>query len=333
MARIVRVVLGTLAILLVAAGVMVLMRGTGGFSIYSNEAASYREAPLPVEFVVCTYNVQGRPVLDDTKAKFPEIGQRLSPFDIVGLQECFVDDDLIFIHSDFPTMVYDGTLRSPFKLVGSGLANLGRFPVIEAIGMHYSSKGEFQNRPASKGILLTRHDIGGHTVDVYNTHMEAGGSDAAMEARRVQVKELAAFVHENSPPAHSVIFVGDFNMSPLREHHLDAAREEGYDPPESGINFRLVGFQRMMDGLGEGFRDASDEIHGTPGPYSEKNQDAPWWRRRGREDIDRILFRAGEGVTLEPLEWEKHIEDFRADDGELLSDHDPISVRFRLEAS
>jgi len=332
MGRIVRVVLGTMAILLLAAGVMVLLRGTGGFSVYYNEAVSYREEPLPVEFVVCTYNVQGRPVLDDTKVKFPEIARRLEPFDIVGLQECFVDDDLIFIHSDFPTMVYDGTLRSPFKLVGSGLANLGRFPVIETFGMHYSSKGELQNRPASKGLLLTRFRIGGHTVDVYNTHMEAGGSAPAMEARRVQVAEIIDFVNMHSPPEHTVIFVGDFNMTPLRQHDLDAAREAGHDPPESGISYRQLGFQEMMEGLGEDFRDAMDELFGIPEAYSEENRDAPWWRRPGREHIDRVLYRAGEGVSLEPLEWHRHIEDFRADDGELLSDHDPISVRFRLEA-
>ena len=330
MGRFLRVVLGTLIILVLAAGVMLLMRGTGFDSVwYTDDADAFRRESLPVEFTVATYNVQGRPLMDDTKGKFPEIGRRLEPFDIVGIQECFVDYDKLFEAADFPAMVYHGTLRSRFKLVGSGLANMGRFPLLVAEdmeysyeSMHFTTKGEPQNRPASKGILLTRFDIGGHTLDVYNTHMEAGGSEEAAKARLQQVDELVAFVAANSPRAHSVIFMGDFNMRPLRDHH---------GPEEEDSKF--VGFQRMVNGLGEEFRDASDEIHGIPGPTNDENHDAPWRRRPGgAEDIDRILFRAGEGVSLEPLTWHKHIEDFRGDDGDLLSDHDPVSVRFRLEA-
>lgn len=327
--------MGTLAILLMAAGVVLLIRGTGAMFVETAPEGDprYIGGELPIEFTVCTYNIQGRPVLDDTKGKFPEIGRRMEPFDLIGFQECFLNHDVLWSTMDHPVQVYHGTLRSPWKLVGSGLGNSARFPLIGVEHMHYTSKGEFQNQPASKGLLMTRHDIGGHTVDFYNTHMEAGRSDEAMEARRVQVAEIIDFVNAHSPPGHTVIFVGDFNMTPLRQHDLEAAREAGYDPPEAGISYRQLGFQRMMEGLGEDFQDAMDELFGIPEPYSEENHDMPWWRRPGREHIDRVLFRAGEGLRLVPLEWHRHIEDFRADDGELLSDHDPISVRFRLETA
>lgn len=321
MARILRIVLGTAVILVLAAGGMLLVRGTGELLIETApaDADAYRQGGLPVEFTACTYNVQGRPLLDDTQGKFPEIGRRLEPFDIIGVQECFTDHDYLWGTMEHPVKVYDGTLRSRFKLVGSGLGTAGRFVLIESERMHFTTKGERQNRPASKGILLTRFDIGGHTLDVYNTHMEAGSSPDAVEARYQQVEELVAFVHENSPPAHSVIFLGDFNMRPLRAHH-------GPDEQDS----KRIGFQRMMEGLGEGFLDASDEINGIPGPMTEENRDAPWRRRPGaNEDVDRILFRAGEGVTLEVLDWHKHREEFYRD-GEPLSDHDPVSARFRL---
>ncbi|GEM_PF-614484 len=294
----------------------------------------YLRGDLPVEFSVVTYNIQGRPILDDTKGKFPEIGQRLEEFDIIGFQECFVHHDYLWEPMEHPVKVFDGKLRNPSKLVGSGLSTASRFPLEENFRMHFTTKGEFQNRVASKGIVLTRFDVHGHTVDVYNTHMEAGRSDEAVKARFIQVEELVEFVHDNSPPEHSVIFMGDFNLRPLREHHTLA-----YHINEN-IDSKRLGFHYMMKELGDDFRDASDKIHGVPGPMSLDNIDALWRRKpfgvdgsnyNLNEDVDRVIFRPGEGVNLEPLNWEKHIEDFRADSGEFLSDHHPVSVQFRLE--
>lgn len=337
--KILKVALGTVVFLFLAVLALLMV-----LRIMINPVMVIEEAPaddtrylrddLPVEFTVATYNVQGRPVLDDTKNKFPEIGRRLGQFDIIGFQECFVHHDYLWEPMDHPAKVFDGSLRNFSKLVGPGLSTAGRFPLVETIQMHFSSKGELQNRIASKGILLTRFDIGGHTVDVYNTHMEAGRSEEADKARFIQVEELVDFVQANSPPEHSVIFIGDFNLRPLREHHMYTYHIN------QEIDSKLAGFHYMMDGLGDDFSDASDEIHGVPGPISPVNIDAPWRRKpfgvdggnfNLNEDVDRIIFRAGKGMTLELLSWEKHIEDFRADSGKFLSDHHLISVIFRLE--
>ena len=40
-------------------------------------------------FSVISYNVQARPVLDDSKWKMPLIGERLKEYEIIGLQEAF----------------------------------------------------------------------------------------------------------------------------------------------------------------------------------------------------------------------------------------------------
>lgn len=303
---------------------VVLLRGTGELVVVEAPAGDtrYRRETIPLEFSVVTYNIQGRPVLDDTRGKFPEIGRRLGEFDLVAFQECFVNHEYLWGALDHPVKVFDNTLRNSWKLVGSGLSTVGRFPLVGLEHMHFGTRGELQNRPASKGILLTRFDIDGHTVDLYNTHMEAGRGRLADEARFQQVDELIAFVQAKSPPEHTVILAGDFNMRPLREFH-----------GEFETDSKLVGFQRMLEGLGPAFRDVSDEIHGTPGPLSADNHDALWRRRPGGpEDVDRVLLRAGAGVRVYPLSWDKPIEDFRADTGELLSDHDPIVVVFRLAA-
>ena len=38
---------------------------------------------------VISYNIQARPLLDDCAWKNPQIGERLRPFDLIGLQESF----------------------------------------------------------------------------------------------------------------------------------------------------------------------------------------------------------------------------------------------------
>ena len=314
----------TVAVLIVLSVAFWGIRSMVGGVVVVEEAlpgdGDYYEEELPVEFTVATYNIQGRPVIDDTQGKFPEIGRRSNRFDIVGFQECFVNYDYLWRTLNHPVKVFDGTFRGITKPVGSGLSTVGSFPLNEVVQMHFSSKGELQNRPASKGILLVRFDIGGHNVDVYNTHMEAGSSEDAQEARWLQVEELVGFVADNSPPEHSVIFLGDFNMSPLRDYHDDDT-----------VTSRQLGFQAMMDGLGEGFYDASDEVQGVPDPETVGEGD-PAWFRSGVENVDRVLYRAGQGASLIPLQWERLREEFRDDEGNYLSDHDPISVRFLLES-
>jgi len=274
----------------------------GGVEILVDEAKLVKGAPGPAEFSVLTYNVQGRPSFDDTKHKFPYISPLLNRFDIVGVQECFKDHQRLWAQADHPVKVYHSELRNPFKIVGSGLGNLGRFPLVATEAMTFSDPGDFQNWPASKGILLTRFDVNGMTLDVYNTHFCAGRKEDSRRAKHVQGDEMIAFVQQHSPPAHNVIFVGDFNMRPSRGPE---DREAHKDDP------KVVVFDRVFEALK--FRDASDEINGPT-----------------RIDIDRILFRPGTDCTMEVLSWQKDGPEFYDPAKAPLSDHEPVFARFRL---
>lgn len=276
----------------------------GGVEVRVNEGvlAAQPLVSLPAEFTVLTYNVQGRPWFDDTKHKFTRISPLLNRFDLAGIQELFKDHRRLWSDADHPVKVYHSRLKHPGKIVGSGLGLLGRYPLVHTAAINFDALGEFQNKPASKGVLMARFDIGGHMVDLYTTHIEAGKSPEAMQAKIGQGAEMTAFVRAQSPPENTVIFTGDFNMRPSRGPE---------DKAENKDNPRVWVFDKFVEDLD--LRDASDEINGPVGT-----------------EIDRILFRAGTGHRLEVLSWQKDDPAFYDEAGEPLSDHDPVFARFRL---
>ena len=255
-----------------------------------------------VQFSIMTYNVQARPWFDETRHKFPLISPLLNKYDVCAIQECFKDYGRLWAQAEHPVKVYHATLRHPFKIVGSGLSILGKFPLIRTGGVNFIEQGDAQNRPASKGVLLAYFDIQGMPVDVYTTHIAAGKKEASLRARITQGDELMAFIRENSPPEHAVILLGDFNMRPSRGPE---------DKEQNKNNPRVVGFDRIVVGLA--LRDASDEINGPIGT-----------------EIDRILFRPGAGHVMEVLNWQHDTPEFYDPDGAPLSDHEPVIVTFRL---
>lgn len=268
-------------------------------------------AAEPFEFSVVTYNVQSRPWLDDTVEKLPKISPLLAGYDVVTIQECFENHAMLWASSGYPNRAYFGSLMHPFKLANSGLSTLSRLPMDKAEMEHYRRHGEWQNRVASKGILMTRLKAGAWTLDVYNTHMEAGGKPEAQPARMDQARQVVEFVTRNSPPEHAVIVCGDFNMMPLRADRGSAEYSPKHFDSEEDWQGRTSAFQVMFEGLG--LRDASDELFGPT-----------------REDIERFLFRAPAGAELTPLSLEQDHQRFRREDGSALSDGSPYIARFQL---
>jgi endonuclease/exonuclease/phosphatase family metal-dependent hydrolase len=263
------------------------------------------------EFTLLSYNVQARPWLDDAGEKLPKIAPLLDGYDVVALQECFQQHRLVWAGTSHPNKVHFGRLAHPFKLAGPGLALLSRLPVGAVVTEHFTRNGELQNRVASKGIALVRVHAGGWVVDVYNTHMEAGGRPEAQPARMAQALQVVDFVTRHSPPAHGVVLCGDFNMMPLRPEKAPEDYRPGHFDNLEDLAGRTAAFQAMFEGLG--LRDASDELFGPT-----------------RDDIERFLFRAPEGGVMTPLSLEQDTNRFRRADGSSLSDGSPYIARFRL---
>lgn len=264
-------------------------------------------------FTVLTYNVQSRPVLDRQQARrnLPRIGSLVSAFDLVGTQECFANCSLLLNAADHPSKAYFGQRKHWWSFANSGLATLGRLPLVEIQTEFYDESAEIADRMASKGILLTRYRLGGFALDVYNTHMQAGHSAPAARARRSEAEQLVRFVARNSPPEHAVIVQGDFNMGPHRPGRL----WQDYDPlhysSAADMEARTTTFSALMQALQ--LRDAADTLFGPK-----------------LDHIERILYRAPTSGDLVPVTWQDRSEDFLDDKRKTLSDSTPIAVQFSL---
>ena len=128
----------------------------------------------------------------------------------------------------------------------------------------------------------------GVELDLYNSHLEAGGGEADQEARAVHVEQLVESMTTESE-GRAVLFLADTNLH----------RSDPTDLP-------------LLERLEEeaGLSDACEEV-GCSEP----------------DHIDRLMFREAAGLSLEPLEWTNEL-DFFDSDGVPLSDHPALSAVF-----
>ena len=148
--------------------------------------------------------------------------------------------------AEHPVKIYHSALLHPLKIVGAGLSIMGKFPLVATDEIRYADPGEYQNWPASKGVLMARFNVNGMMLDVYTTHIAAGRSPDSMRAKHTQTEEILKFVLRTSPPENAVILLGDFNMRPSRgpedkEANKDnpkvvAFDREAGDPSSPGVS-------------------------------------------------------------------------------------------------
>ncbi len=247
---------------------------------------------------VLSYNVHGLPPFvtgDDTLARQAAIAPLLEAFDVVGLQEDFMDEGhALLVGATSRRRVRFADLVADDRVYGSGLTCLSRFPVVFQAAEHY---GTFHGRLAagsdglaSKGFQLVRLQLApGVELDVYDSHLDAGGAEGDQAARAEQVAQLTRAMLEVSGD-RAIVFLGDTN--------LGAAR--GRDPATLA---RWLAATRLACACA-----ASREAC------------------CGR--IDRILVRGGAGVELTVVGWGV-APGFTDAQGRPLSDHEPIQAELR----
>ena len=244
-----------------------------------------------------SYNVHGLPseiTGDDTPGRMIAIAPRLESWDIVGLQEDFDDanhDRLTASSTHSTHLRFEDKLAG--RAYGSGLAVLARADLLDYRHTHYSAcNGVLDSSSdclASKGFQAVRLAFGDASIDVYNSHLEAGGGEDDREARQVQIEELIESLQTWSA-GKAVIFTADFNLRPS-------------DPTDLPLMTQLREEAALFDACTE--LECSEPDH-----------------------IDQILFRSGDAIQLDPTLWENVSAQFRSDDGADLSDHPAISASF-----
>lgn len=178
------------------------------------------------------------------------------------------------------------------------LAATGLDGVLDDLGLgavNHEIDGGAADCGAQKGFSVARTELApGVTVDVYNLHADAGGHERDLAAREANFAQLATFLLRYSD-GHAVILGGDTNLK--------------IDRPDRALDARVwsdflaaTGMVDVCDALDCGNDDAA---------------------------IDKFAFRSADGLKLVPQTHSFEREKFTRADGEPLSDHDPLAVRFR----
>ena len=255
---------------------------------------------LQGEFDALTYNVHGLPSQitgDDTPGRMVQIAPLLEAFDVIGLQEDFDDNNHEVLVSDasFDTKLWFSETVEEDRVYGSGLSVLARQPLVEGLHEHYTDcNGVFDGASdclASKGFQVVRLQVGpeaDQTLDVYNTHLEAGNGLEDDRARTAHVTQLLAALSGFSE-GRAVLFLADTNL-------------KDSDPED------LIEITRLLEQAN--LVELCVEV-GCPEP--------------GR--IDRLLYRSSPSLSLTGVDWWVD-ERFEDSEGGPLSDHDPIAGRF-----
>ena len=234
----------------------------------------------PTSLRILSFNCWGLKYLSKhRKARLTEIGRRIAtsqpPPELVGLQECWTQEDYLSIRQEtchilpYGKYYYSG-------IFGGGLAILSKWPIEESSMVRYPLNG----RPTAffrgdwfvgKGVACARINIAQgpeNVVEVFCTHLHAPyerePNDSYICHRTAQAWEIAKLLRGASERGHLVIALGDFNMVPISlAHRLITAHAPVQDVwrvlhPESSI------------GAPE---DLQEQSRGRPIPTAEFNID------------------------------------------------------------
>jgi hypothetical protein len=282
------------------------------------------------DFTLLSYNVAGLPQEISTvnpDAHIPLISPLLEDYDVVLTQEDFdwwvpALDGFTFAHyheqlraqvthpyrsAQWPgpeAAGIDPAVReAPF--VGDGLGVLSRFPFTgetrlawrDCFGGPDTRDGGAGDCLAGKGFSVVRMELApGRVVDVYDLHAEAGATDLDQSLQEDDFAQLAAFIRDHSG-GRAVILAGDTNL------HTDSDHPDGHGGADTRVWAEFL--------AATGLTDTCDAL------------DCP-----EVSAIDKVAFRSGGGVRLQPTSHDFPNERFVDAVGEDLSDHWPLAVSF-----
>ena len=262
------------------------------------DAFSRGEPETGFEFSLLTYNVAGLPDLisgSSPARNTTVISSLLNPYNLVLVQEDFWYHDDLVADAGHPYRSDPIVQRPTLLRIGDGLNRLSNYRFGSLARVTWRQCNGFLRASsdclAQKGFSVALTELApGAPVYIYNLHMDAGGDDEDMSVRRLQAEQLAADILIRVG-THAVIVAGDTNLKSSRTN----------DRATLDWLLSTLSLSDVCRALG-----------------------------CGDERIDRVMFRSGAKVILEPLAWETP-GGFVDDDGVDLSDHEPVAVRFRWE--
>jgi endonuclease/exonuclease/phosphatase family metal-dependent hydrolase len=263
-------------------------------------------------FPALSYNVAGLPQ-GLSSAPTPRdtattaIGQRLSPYDIIHVQEDFNYHANLYAADSHPYR----TPTSGGADIGSGLNTLSNFPYdvddFERVGWN-SCQLDSGDCLTPKGFTFMRVRLAeGVYVDFYNAHTNAGTSSGDLTSRADNLAQLTTFIQTHSA-GNAVVVMGDTNTRYTRTGDTIAAFAATNGLTDAWVQLERGGVPPAI---------------GTDALVCDENAITDTC-----EVVDKILYRGSRAVTLTATDYHNQHAAFLTTDGLMLSDHDPISVKF-----
>jgi endonuclease/exonuclease/phosphatase family metal-dependent hydrolase len=187
-------------------------------SVGLGASAAPQSGAGPQSLSVVTYNVAGLPEgisASHPTRNLPLIGARLHEFDVALIQEDFAYAELLRKELKLPyaSRAFERGERYDF---GDGLSHFAKLLFSEPERIPWASchgiTGFYFDCLTPKGVSFTRmHLTAADSVDVYNLHMDAGGSAGDRAARQAQLEQLTLLIQARSVD-RAIILGGDFNL-------------------------------------------------------------------------------------------------------------------------
>ncbi|KAJ4385837.1 hypothetical protein N0V85_008060 [Neurospora sp. IMI 360204] len=272
------------------------------------------------DFTILTMNVAGLPeilnpngVPGGKEASAKTIGSKFAQYgyDVIHVQEDFNYHAALYSTDTHPhrTPTSGGV---PF---GSGLNTLSTLPWLS--GSFQRQKWD-QSSCASefdcltpKGFTFMRvalFDADNVYVDFYNMHTDAGTEPADLEARNDNLRQVREWIEEKSK-GNAVLVFGDTNSRYSRAG-------------DTGVRSLLA----SENSKGVGLSDIWIELHRNGVVPNNAGVCRNPAENETCEIVDKVLYRSSPLLILTPTALEYAGPKFLADDGSVLSDHNPVLV-------
>lgn len=287
-----------------------LVGGFGLLCFVAAMASAQNRVAVPVvpppagavgDFSMVSFNTKGLPFRSNGRDIHRAIGELLNPYDLALVQEDFAFHKPLSETAMHPYRSPHNTKIFLFYIyMGDGL---NRFSYLEfnnfwrerwetCHGLFNAGSDCLARKGFSFGETMVADGL---SIDVYNLHADAGNETGDIEARWIQFQQLAQAIREVSS-GRALVVAGDFNLRVGYEHNQEIAT---WFQAETGL----------VDAC-----DAVDCCVEFPDYCAAR--------------VDRILFRSGDDVTLDPSAF--WIDPAFSNHPELgrLSDHSAKAVQF-----
>jgi Jacalin-like lectin domain len=285
-----------------------LALAVGGLAVVAPSASADDSGTLDV----LSYNVAGLPEgLSSSStpraSSTTAIGQRLGPYDIVNVQEDFNYHANLYAADAHPYR----TPTSGGAGIGSGLNTLSSYSYdtddFERVGWD-SCQFDSGDCLTPKGFTFMRERLSeGVYLDLYNLHTNAGTASGDEASRASNLSQLTAFIKAHSA-GNAVVVMGDTNTRYTRAADTITAFAS-----DNGLSDAWVQLERG----------GSPPVAGSPALVCD-----PTAINDSCEVVDKVLYRGSTLISLTATAYHNEHAAFLDPAGAMLSDHDPISVRF-----